>query len=192
MPSTDLERLERRARRGYEQARLQRALLGVLPVALMVAVVFCLGLHPHPYLMLALGAAVFAFGAALLWFGREPGRAVLPGLLAGLVPLWLALCARHWGHMCTDIECMVICLPVCAVGGVLAGLAVSWYGAFRTRTTWFWVSASSMTMLTAAVGATCAGYRGVLGVAGGYALGIAAGFIFARLRGPRQTPHGLH
>ena len=190
MPSTDLERLERRARRGYEQARLQRALLGMLPVALLVAVVFCLRLHPHPHVMLVLGASAFGLGAVLLWFGREPARAVLPGLLAGLLPLWLALCARHWGHMCTDVECMVMCLPVCAVGGVLAGLGVSWYGALRRRTIWFWLTASTMTLLTGAVGATCAGYPGVLGVASGYAVGIAAGFAFARLRRPRQTRDG--
>ena len=192
MPSTDLDRLERRARRGYERARLQRALLGVLPVALLVAVVFCLKLHPHPYLMLLLGASASAFGAALLWFGREPARAVLPGLLAGLLPLWLALCARHWDHMCTDTECMAMCLPVCAAGGVLAGLILSWYGGLRGRTVWFWVCASSMTLLTGAVGATCAGYQGVLGVAAGYGVGLAAGFVFARLRRSGQTPDGPH
>src|SRR6187402_513106 len=117
MPSTDLDRLERRARRGYEQARLQRALLGMLPAALLVALVFCLRLHPHPHVMLVLGASASAFGAALLWFGREPARAVLPGFLAGLLPLWLALCARQWGQVCTDAECIAMCLPVCAAGG---------------------------------------------------------------------------
>lgn len=186
MPSIDLERLERRARRGYERARIRRALLGAMPVALLVAVVFYLRLHPHPHVMLGIGAGSFALGAALLWFGREPGRAVLPGLLAGLLPLWLALCARHWGHMCSDAECMAMCLPVCAAGGALAGLVVSWYGAFRGRTVWFWASVSGMTLLVGAVGATCAGFQGVLGVAAGYGLGLAMGIVVARLRS-RQT-----
>jgi len=190
MQSTDLDRLERRARRGYEQARIRRALLGVLPVALLVGLVFCLRLHPHPHVMLVVGASAFALGAALLWFGREPARAVLPGLVAGLLPLWLALCSRHLGHVCTDTECMSMCLPVCAAGGVLAGLVVSWYGALRGRKVWFWVSASGMTLLTGAVGATCAGYQGVLTVAAGYGLGLAAGFIVARLRRSRQPPDG--
>jgi len=192
MQSTDLDRLERRARRGYEQARIRRALLGVLPMALLIALVFCLGLHPHPHVMLVLGVTAIALGAALLWFGREPARAVLPGLLAGLLPLWLALCARHWGQACTEDECMSMCLPVCAAGGVLAGLVVSWYGALRGRTVWFWVSASGMTLLTGAVGATCAGYRGVLAVAAGYGLGLAAGFVFARLLRSGQTQQGPH
>jgi hypothetical protein len=189
MQSTDLDRLERRARRRYERARVQRALLGVLPLALLVAVILGLRLHPHPHVMLALGASAFAGGAGLLWFGREPARAVLPGLIAGLLPLWLALCARHWGHVCTDSECVEMCLPVCAAGGVLAGLVVNWYGALRGRTVWFWVAASSMTLLTGAVGATCAGSRGVLAVVAGYAIGLAAGLVFVRLRRFWQTPH---
>jgi hypothetical protein len=189
MQSTDLDRLERRARRRYERARLQRALLGVLPVALLIAVILALRLHPHPQVMLVLGVGAFAGGAALLWFGREPARAVLPGLLAGLLPLWLALCARHWGHACTDAECIERCLPICAAGGVLAGLVVNAYGALRGRSVWFWVSASSMALLTGAVGATCAGYQGVLGVAAGYAVGLAAGLVFRRLRRFWHTPN---
>lgn len=189
MQSTDLDRLERRARRRYERARVKRALLGVLPLALLVAVILGLRLHPHPYVMLALGAGAFAGGAGLLWFGREPARAVLPGLIAGLLPLWLALCARHWGHMCTDSECVEMCLPVCAAGGALAGLVVNWYGALRGRTVSFWVAASSMTLLTGAVGATCAGYRGVLSVVAGYAVGLAAGFAFMRLWRSWKSPN---
>ena len=160
-----------------------------MPVALLIAAILGLRLHPHPHVMLVLGAAAFAGGAALLWFGREPSHAVLPGLLAGLLPLWLALCARQWGHVCTDAECIEMCLPVCVVGGVLAGFIVNWYGALRGRTIWFWVYASSMTLVTAAVGATCAGYRGVLGVAAGYAGGLAGGFVFVRLRRSWRTPN---
>lgn len=187
MPSTDLDRLERRARRGYERSRAQRALLAVLPVALLAGVLFCLGVHPHPHLMLAIGGGVFVLGAALLWYGRDPARAVLPGLAAGFLPLCFALCTRHLGHMCTDAECIAMCLPACAAGGVLAGGVVCWYGALRARTVWFWFSASGVALLTAAVGATCAGYRGVLAVVAGYALGLALGLGFERRRRSTRT-----
>ena len=190
MPSIDLDRLERRARRGYERSRVQRALLGVLPVALLAGVLFCLGVHPHPHVMLAVGAGVFVLGAGLLWYGRDPARAVLPGLAAGFLPLCLALCTRHLGHMCTDAECIAMCLPACAAGGVLAGGVVSWYGALRARSAWFWVSASVVALLTAAVGATCAGYRGVLAVVAGYALSLAGGLVFLRLRRSGRTSSG--
>jgi hypothetical protein len=190
MPSINLDLLERRARRGYERSRGRRALLGVLPVAFLAVALFCLGVHPHPQLMLAFGAAVFLLGAALLWYGRDPARAVLPGLAAGFLPLCLALCARHWGGMCTDAECIAMCFPACVVGGVLAAGVVSWYGALRVRTGWFWAYASGIALLTGAVGATCAGYRGVLGVAAGYALGLAFGFIFMRLRRSGRTTDG--
>jgi len=182
MRSTDLDLLERRARRGYERSRMLRALLGVLPVALLAAVLFCLGVHPHPQVMLALGGSVFAVSAVLLWYGRDPARAVLPGLAAGFLPLCLALCSRHLGHACTDAECIAMCLPVCVVGGVLAAAVVSWYGALRARSGWFWATASGLALLTAAVGATCAGYQGVLAVAVGYAIGFAGAFLVVRLR----------
>lgn len=182
MRSTDLELLERRARRGYERSRLRRALVGVLPVAVLAVVVWCLGLHPHPHVMLAVAACVFALGAALLWYGRDPARAVLPGLAAGFLPLCLALCTRHLGHLCTDAECIAMCLPVCVAGGVLAAAVVSWYGALRQRSAWFWISASGLALLTGAVGATCAGYEGALAVAAGYALGFGGAFLFTRLR----------
>ena len=38
-------------------------------------------------------------GAAMLWYGRDPQKAVLPGIVAGLVPLVFALCANHM-HAC--------------------------------------------------------------------------------------------
>ena len=187
MPSIDLDLLERRARRGYERSRALRALFGVLPVALLAAVLFCLGVHPHPHVMLALGAGVFVLGATLLWYGREPARAVLPGLAAGFLPLCLALCTRHLGHLCTDAECIEMCLPVCVAGGVLAAGVVSWYGTLRARSTWFWASASGLALLTGAVGASCAGYRGVLAVALGYAFGFTGAFVLVRLRRARRT-----
>ncbi|HEY0466728.1 MAG TPA: hypothetical protein VGC79_21120 [Polyangiaceae bacterium] len=189
MQSTDLDLLERRARRGYERSRLFRSLLGVLPVALLAAVVLCLGIHPHPHVMLALGAGVFVLGAALLWYGRDPARAVLPGLAAGFLPLCLALCAQHLGHRCSEAECIAMCLPACAAGGVLAAGIVSWYGALRKRSAWFWTSASSLALLTGAVGATCAGLSGVLAVAAGYSLGFASGFVFKRLRRVSGATH---
>ena len=182
MRSTNLALLERRARRGCERARLFRGLLGVLPVALLAAVLLCLGVHPHPHVMLAVGGAAFILGAALLWYGRDPARAVLPGLVAGFLPLCLALCTRHLAHTCTEAACVAICLPVCVLGGVLAAAVVSWYGALRARSAWFWAAASGLALLTGAVGATCAGYQGVLAVAAGYVLGFAGAFLFLRVR----------
>ncbi|MEO6603381.1 MAG: hypothetical protein ABIQ16_26085 [Polyangiaceae bacterium] len=149
-----------------------------------------LGVHPHPHVMLALGAGVFVLGATLLWYGREPARAVLPGFAAGFLPLCLALCTRHLGHLCSDAECVEMCLPVCVAGGVLAAGVVSWYGTLRARRTRFWASASGVALLTGAVGASCAGYRGVLAVALGYAFGFTGAFVLMRLCRARRTTDG--
>ena len=118
MESTD--QIERRARRSYELARLWRAVAGFSPILLVVAAAALLANRPSA--TLAFGLSTFGVGAALLWYGRDLRRAVLPGVVAGLVPLILVLCARHVEHMCMGDACMTLCLPVCAIGGVLTAI----------------------------------------------------------------------
>lgn len=79
----------------------------------------------------AFGAALFVSGVVLLWYGRDLKRAVLPGVAAGFVPLVLALCAVHVDHACTGDGCMMLCVPECTVGGIVAGLTVSGVGLAR-------------------------------------------------------------
>jgi hypothetical protein len=44
----------------------------------------------------------------------------------------------------------------------------------------FWLSASSLALLTGAMGCTCVGYSGVAGLALGFAVGSAPGFFRRR------------
>ena len=99
MASIDLAATERRVRLSYEWARTRRALLGFAPALGIIAVAAAFGRRPSA--ALAFGGALFVLGAGLLWYGRDLKRAVLPGLLAGLVPLTLVLCASHVDHVCT-------------------------------------------------------------------------------------------
>ncbi len=125
MDSTDLTQLQRRVRWAYELGRLRRALLGVAPVLVIVAVAACVAHRPISTLWFGL-ATVFV-GAAMLWYGRDPQKAVLPGIAAGLVPLVFALCANHM-HACGADGCSSLCVPACVLGGVVAGLAVASVG----------------------------------------------------------------
>lgn len=170
MDSTELARIERRARRGYELARARRALIGVLPV---LAIVWLATLFTHrPTSTVAFGLATALAGALMLWYGRDPQRAVLPGVAAGLIPLVAALCANHFHH-CGPDGCTSWCVPACTAGGVVAGLAVAWVGVARRAGVRFWVSASGLALLTGAMGCACVGYSGVLGLAVGYLVGAA-------------------
>jgi hypothetical protein len=175
MDSTiNLARLQRRARIAYEFGRLRLALLGVAPLVVVVAVAACVAQRPAS--TLAFGLATIAVGAIMLWFGRDAQRAVLPGVAAGLVPLVLALCANNM-HSCGLEQCSTFCVPACALGGVVAGLAVASVGNQRRAGVWFWVSASGLALLTGAMGCACVGYSGVLGLAVGFAAGMVPGLL---------------
>jgi hypothetical protein len=177
MPSTDLVRVERRLRWRYELGRLRLSLLGVLPLLLvvLVAVLFT----QRPLSALAFGALTVATGAGMLFYGRDPQRAVLPGVAAGLVPLLFALCASRVHH-CGPDGCSTLCVPACILGGVASGLVVASVGHRRGAGTAFWLSASGLALLTGAMGCTCIGYSGIAGLALGFALGSVPGMLRRR------------
>lgn len=174
MRSTDLAVLERRVRWTYELARVRRAMLGLAPLALVVAIVACI--TDRPGSAVAFGAAAFVGGALMLWYGRDPQKAVLPGVAAGLVPLALALCANQV-HACGAGGCSTLCVPACALGGVVAGLAVASVGRRRGAGVSFWASASALALLTGAMGCACVGYSGLAGLGLGFAAGALPGLV---------------
>jgi hypothetical protein len=174
MDSTDLTSLRRRARWGYELGRFRRALLGVAPALVIVAAAACI--THRPVSTLWFGLATISVGVAMLWYGRDPQKAVLPGIAAGLVPLVFALCANHL-HVCGPDGCSTLCLPACALGGVVAGLAVAGVGNQRRVGPWFWVSASVLALLTGAMGCACVGYSGLAGLGIGFGAGMVPGLL---------------
>lgn len=180
MDSTELTEVERRTRVRYEWARAKRALIGFAPLLLVVAVATAVARHPS--LTGAFGIGAFIAGAMMLWYGRDPKRAVLPGVVAGFVPLGLALCTSHL-HGCMGDRCMMMCVPACSLGGLVAGLAVASVGNQRRAGAVFWLSASGLALLTGAMGCACVGYSGVAGLAIGFAAGVVPGLLgraFAR------------
>ena len=183
MESVDLERLEHRARRAYEWSRARRAAIGFAPVSLVVAGAVSLGERPGT--TLAFGVALFVLGVVMLWHGRELKRSVLPGLGAGLIPLVAVLCVHHFEPCCTDAhcaQCMAMCLPACAAGGLGAGLVVAGVGLRRRRGLWFWLAASGVALSTGAMGCICVGLAGLGGLGAGYACGFLPGLVATLLR----------
>ena len=176
MDSIDLTKLERRARIKYEWGRARRALLGFAPSLVVVAIAALA--NKHPTSALTFGAGMFVVGVALLWYGRDVRRAVLPGLAMGLLPLALALCANNMGHACMGGQCMTLCVPACAIGGLGAGVGVSLIGLRWKQGRAFWVGATALTLLTGAMGCSCIGYGGIAGLAVGYALGLLPGLLW--------------
>lgn len=185
MDSPDLDRLERHLRRRYELARATRAFVGVVPVIPLVAV---MGLVARDALgpLVGIGAALFAVGAGFLWYGRDVGRAVLPGLAAGLLPLVTAICVRATDHDCTGPSCMTVCIPACAIGGILAGVAISAVGWKYRLGVGYVASAIAIALLVGAMGCACVGFAGVVGLG----LGMLVGAIPGLVRAPRRSRPG--
>jgi hypothetical protein len=181
-----VERIEHRARVRYELGRLRRALLGFAPVSILVALAAIFA--KKPTFTVAIGVAVFAVGAIFLWYGREVRRAVLPGVAAGIVPLVFALCANNIGHLCTGDRCMAVCIPACATGGLLAGVVVASLAVRRRSGIGVWVAASSVALLTGAMGCACVGYAGVAGLAVGFGTGLVAVLLGRLLRKNLHPP----
>ncbi len=168
MDSTELTRLEQAAKSRYERARFGWSLAACVPLVAVVAVAALVSRRPSS--ALSFGALLFVAGALCLWRGRDLGRGFVPGVVSGVVPLVLSLVA-NLGHGCAAGHCSTWCVQACTVGGVTAGLAVS-FVAIRRAYRWpFWVSASAMSMLTGAMGCSCIGFSGVGALAAGFAVG---------------------
>jgi hypothetical protein len=174
----DLHTVEARARRAYEFSRLRRAALGATPLLLVAALAAALGSSPDS--AIAPGAVLFLGGFACLWFGRGPQKSVLPGVLAGLVPLAMVVCAGKIGHHCTGATCRSLCLWASAVGGLGAGLAVGTWTVRRTAPAAMWVTASGVALVTGSMGCSCAGARGLVAMGLGFVVASALLVLGAR------------
>ncbi len=175
MESTELRDFRRRMRLRYEWSRARRALLGFAPAVLII--VAAVALTERPKSALVFGSSMFIIGVVLLWYGRDLRRAVLPGVVAGIVPLTFSLCANHIGHVCTGDSCMSWCVPACTAGGLAAGMAVAMYGLRRKHGLGFWFGASGITLLTGAMGCSCVGYSGVMGMMVGFGVGMLPSLV---------------
>jgi hypothetical protein len=115
-PLDTLDTLARRARVAYERARLRHALLDAWPVPLAAVLASRLGSSASWVATLAL--LLFVAAVALRWRGRELGRGVPFGLLAGIAPLLAPA---------ITLQCVQGCSLGGAVGvtGMVVGLAAA-------------------------------------------------------------------
>lgn len=170
MVSSEMVRLQRRARRAYEWGRLRAAMPGALPAVGLTWMAAVLQHHVKPSL-LVLGGLLVLLCLGLGWWGRQWDRAVAPGLLAGLFPLLLPFVVSGAGHVCYTGGCRAFCLMTCVGGGLAAGaflsLAALRLPEGRER---FLLASGSVATLCGALGCVLYGLSGVLGLVAGLAL----------------------
>jgi hypothetical protein len=160
--ANDREELYARARRAYERGRAIRATSLAAPLAALSVLGLCLGASAAT--AITVGAALLATTWIFTWRGRALGRSVLPGVFAGLVPLALAAGARSYGHMCAGGQCISLCIPACTCGGLIAGLLIARLGRRSESPVRFFVGAGSLAVMVGALGCSCVGFGGIMGL----------------------------
>ena len=153
------EVLQARARRAYEAGRLRWSLRLAPFVLLAAGAAYACG---RPLgLTCALGAALLPLVVGLSFAGGSAGLAVIPGLAGGSAAMVLPLFLGTFGHLCFGDRCMTLCLPMCVLGGAIAGVVI---GSAARHDRQFLVSALAVAGLTGALACTLAGLAGVGGM----------------------------
>ena len=179
--ATEAISLKHRARRLYEIGRLRGALGWSIPALVLAGLVTLI--VGHTSIPLVVGVALYAASVGLLWWGRVPGRGVLPGLVFGLVPLAAAVIANYHGHTCAGPSCFRICTLACFSGGLVAGLLLARVARRSSNPVALFLSGASVAFLTGIIGGACMGVYPVIGMAAA----IAFGFLPIALRPRPRT-----
>lgn len=170
--SLDRSTVEARARLAYESGRRGLASYVAIPLLLLGALAACLG--TRPLFAAIVGVVLAGLAWICVWRGRTAGRAALPGVVAGLVPLALAYAAQSYGHVCTGSSCYSLCVPACTSGGAIAGLLIAWLGRRVSAPVPFYGVAAAMAGLVGSLGCSCVGFGGIIGLGIGLAVTLAA------------------
>jgi hypothetical protein len=176
MTDIDLARLESRARRAYERARWRQGIASAWPALVLAGL--CIGLGGRPIVTVAVAIVLAATIAIAVQRGRHHARAVVPGLLAGALPLLAGLLACRLPHVCGGGACLEFCAPLCLGAGAVAGLSlvVRSRRVERANAPSLGV-ATVVALLTGALGCFFVGIGGLAGMALGLSLGAAVAWI---------------
>jgi hypothetical protein len=167
--ATDLEHVVIRA---YERGRVRWATLGgCLLLGASIVGLLCADRGPIFY---GIGAGLALMTGLYIWRGGDAGNALLPGLVAGLVPLVLSATMLDCRAECSGL-CMRHCMLVCAVGATGAGLLATLLTRNHPRRWRAWLFAVALVPASGLLGCPHVGY----GQLGGLLLGLLLSRLFA-------------
>jgi len=173
----DLNELEQKVRRTYEWGRIKRAVRLSLVVGILAAVFAATA--PHLWLGVSLAVVLTSISIIFLWRGQELERALRTGLIAGSVPLALALAARPLGHGCEiGGACYSWCMPACALGAAIATGIVA-RAAYRTSDVGrFGLAAGLVTVATGTLGCSCLSIGGAAMLVGVFVVSAVPTLVY--------------
>lgn len=174
--------LRKRAQRGYALGRIKASWFEVLAASVIVVITLFLS-SMHGTVLLP-GFALIFLTAVFSYYGREPGRFVLPALILGLIPLTCALASQFVGHVCVAGGCTSLCVPLCTAGGLVSGVLLARSARASRSPGLVWLSGGALVLCAGAMGCVCVGASGVVGMSLGLlstsailALGKPDGFL---------------
>ena len=176
------ELLLKRARSAYEWSRLRRGLRVACLVAPMMAV--SLTGCGRPSMAVLLGVVLAATATALVWRGGTAGRAVVPGLVAGIASLVLPMVAAPGCALIGRGDTAHYCFLACIVGGLASGGVVAWFASrvHDDRGAFIFV-AGAIAALAGSLGCVIVGLGGIAAMVVGVALvSVAAALRTAEAR----------
>jgi hypothetical protein len=160
------ELLLERATRAYERARGVRG-LGMSALVLPMVILSLRGCGPA-LISIGFGALLALLVALFEYRGGTAGRAVIPGLFAGVAPLVIpfVVCPalRQAGFQSAAV------LMACMAGGAFSGAVVTFF-ALRERDHWlhFILAAGSIAALAGSLGCIDVGLGGIVAMLAGLA-----------------------
>lgn len=171
MGPSEHDLLARRARRAYELGRLRMA----SRVALLVIPAVALGvmLSSARSECACLGVIVLASAVGLRWYGRGYDRAVVPGVIAGVLPMSAGLVSPRLLAAGEEVTCAVLCAVGLVSGIMLARYATRDAQGLDGRR---WLVGVGIAAVMAIIGCLGHGFEALLGLLLGSVI-VAAYFL---------------
>jgi hypothetical protein len=174
------------ARRAYERSRIGVSLRAGAFLAVLCSASALIGTQVAT--ALSVSAAMMVAVTFMRFYGRSLARAVLPGALLGAIPFTLAMASKAYGHVCTGSGCMSLCVPACTLGGAVVGAALVLTARSEPKRTSYLLGGGALALLVGALGCSCVGYGGLLGMLSGMlALGITGSLAVKGRQPPSLT-----
>jgi len=163
------DQLLKRVQSAYERGRLRRGLRAACLVAPMVLVSLdCCGKTSYT---VALGVALTTLTVTLIWRGGIAGRAVVPGLVAGIASLVLPAVAGSSCGLLGEGSSARYCLMACVLGGLASGAMVAYFASrVRVDKGAFVFVAGATAALAGSLGCVILGLGGIVSMVVGLTL----------------------
>jgi hypothetical protein len=175
MGPSEHDLLARKARRAYELGRLRMALRVALIVVPAVALGIVLSSSSARAECACLGVVLLATAIGLRWYGRGYDRAVVPGVLAGVLPMSAGLVSPSLLAAGEEVACVVLCTV-----GLVSGVLLARYATRDAQTLdgRRWFVGVGMAAVMAVMGCLGHGFEALLGLVLGAV--IVAAYFLAR------------